>query len=507
MRKYIVGVLFLFCGDLFAQDASFRDNHSNFFLLLKDNSVDKITTLNWFQADTFGLITAQWRKLSGDYYQSQDAKKRRDLNFWTEGLKQVKKVRFYGAFSFEHFRADSVANTMQYGYEAEKPYYFFAIRKGTWNGVKYGFNGMLDWNVNETFHLMAGIKYKAENSWRSQDPRPEVFDQSQEYSIGLQYKQKKHRFAIGSSLIFTNLETNVSYSNDDLGRQDTDPSYTNYLMYGYGSAPVWKTDRNLYKSSDGISYQTSYAYDGTRWSFYVNSDYRNENEKVSQLLISSGSDKADEFGTVTYDRLTINALSSYKMNNHQVYSNLSYQSTNISDYNKKLVLNNYASERKVVTLVVGDLIYKLNRPYLEFNINAEYHDWYRKDRHVGVFQLYSSLNFNAKAVKYFYKRNGNQFQLNIETGYKFPLNEKLTIGENMTTAINPIVKHDYYFYNATIVKAAIGGIYLFPIQNLNFFAGGKLENQWAELPAKKMLTGTLPGNTRSFFHIRFGVFL
>ncbi len=508
MSKYIVALLILFPCVAFAQDLSSKQNMTEYFQLHKTKSLEQLSTMNWFQTDTFGMIIAQYGRLKGDFHHAQDAPQRRDLNFVAEGLKQVKKIRFYGSFNFEHFRADSVGNTMQYGYSSEIPYYFYAFRRGSWGGLKYDFNGMADWDINNRFHLMAGIKYKAENKWRTIDPRPEIFDQHQEYAAALQYKiHPRHSISAGAAVIQRNLETTVGYTNKDLTDRFSDTIYINHMMYGYGYGLYWTTARSLYRASKGINYQAAYSYLGDRWQLYLNASYQTETEDVTQRLTESAELENSWFGIVYYDKLRVNALSSLSFHQHRWYANVFYEKTDTRDDNRKLLIANYTNLKNRMGILVGSEISRNDRFSWDWNVQASYEDWFRKDAAMGVYHQYDHVSFNATVAKFLYLKNDNYFHLKLQGGYKTPVNSELNVGGIQNSFIDRVIKYDYYYYNATVTDAAMGVQYHFPIERLNTYAGVHGGIQWAANPEGNIIPRAYPGTSRTWFQIRFGLFL
>ncbi|WP_126974236.1 DUF6850 family outer membrane beta-barrel protein [Gynurincola endophyticus] len=508
MFKYIVVILLLFPVTIFSQDVLSKEDMTDFFQQFKRNSLRQITTMNWFQVDTFGIITAQYGNVKGDFHRSQDAPERRDLNFFSEGLKKVNSIRFYGSFNFEYFRADSVGNTMQYTYSDEIPYYFYAFRKGSWGGLKYDFKGMADWEINSKFHLMAGLNYKAENKWRTIDPRPEIFDQHQEYTAALEYRfLPKHSISAGATVIAKNLETTVGYMNKDLTDRFSDTIYINHMMYGYGYGLYWTTARNLYRTSRGNNFQAAYSYLGRKWQLYLNANIQSEKEDVTQRLTESELLENSWFGIVYYDKLYLNAFLNYKINQHVLYSKLSYESLQIRDNNKKLFIDNYTNDKNSYGILIGDLIHRNNKPSWEVNLHARYQDWFRKDAAMGVYHQYDHASFNITAGKFLYQKNENYFHIKLTGGYTKPTNSLLNLGSIQNSFIDRVVKYDYYYNNATVTDAAFSIQYHFPIENLTTFAGFTGRMQWAKMPEGNILPRSYPGLSRTLFQIRFGVFL
>lgn len=508
LKRFVFILLLLSSLNSWAQDNLYKEEMTDRFQEFKKASLAQLSSLTWFHSDTFGVIQAQFGKTSGNFYQSQDAPDRREMSFFSEGLKKINKIRFYGSFDFEYFRADSVANTLQYGYSDETPYYFYAFRKGSWGGLKYDFNGMADWEINSKLNFLFGLKYKAENKWRKIDPRPEVFDQTQAYSAALQWKiNPQNSFTIGAAIIAKNFETTVGYMNKDLTDRYSDSIYINYIMYGYGYGLYWTTDRNIYKTSKGNNLQLSYAYQNDRFSAYTSFKYEHLKEDVTQKLTGSEELSNSWFGIVDYATVNAQAFLKYRFKNHHLYSQIAYQSYLVEDDNKKLLIKNYTNDRKNYRLLLGDLILKNNKPNWELKLDGNYQEWYRRDAAQGLVQQYDNIHLNFGVTKFFHFKEENFLSVLISGGIVEPIESFLKLPGIENTFINRIVKYDYYFYNASIKESSLNIQYNFPIKNLTTYVGFLGKFQFAQLNKGNIISRSYPGSTRNLFQLRFGLFL
>lgn len=168
----------------------------------------------------------------------QSAHKTTEYGFQTQGIFNIKpKLRLFGDFNFNK----NFEKGIGYNLSSERtdnqnvlaPNYFFAPRKGNWEGQNYSLNGGFSYEFDNHLLLSLTAFYENKKLFRTIDPRPQVTSSNYGGEIHAGYILKNHRI-FGSVGRSRNSEKSSILYVDDSQNAPAYPETFTRFSNGYG---------------------------------------------------------------------------------------------------------------------------------------------------------------------------------------------------------------------------------------------------------------------------------
>lgn len=394
---------------------------------------------------------------SGHFRKSQQAEKSSAIHFNTNGIQQLGRFKVQGSFDFERMNEDSLANTMR-GLDTDvSPYYYMALKAGTYRRLNYTISGLLTYELLPgKLHVASGISYLYNTTSRSVDPRPSA----QTYRIQLKpeiiYRVGDHYLGAGMDWGYGNEDIGVGYKNSTYATGNSYPDRFLYLMRGYGYSD--RADANRFKKNqDFMAYHINYSKQANKFTFGVNLSYQKQTEENVFPLTNSENDRL--FGSFQLNSYVTSCLATYtgETLKHQIHLNTNWQ--NGYDFNVTLGGSNYKYQNNVIK--GGYSLIKRNSHYEfvpEVGLNILYNKLHHRDISAGILVDQSYIQPGLLLALYKKYRNNNRTSFKVEPALRLPQQSSiLTTPGIFSYFTDHIAFPDYSYHNtkAGLVNAQL----------------------------------------------------
>jgi hypothetical protein len=507
MKPYLV--IFLLCsGAVYAQDTTQQFLTESFGKSYRFLANDVISQ-PLLKMDQYALVEGGYRYTSGNYMQAQDAPTQRDLFFYTEGTKRIRKFLVSGSFSYQYIKQDSVAYTLRYALNDPAPYYFFAAAKGNWDIGKYRLQGTISHTLlNDKLTIGAGATYEAGNAWRSNDPRPEYFFYDIQARGTVQYNIfPRHRLGVAAGIISKNTNDEIEYRNENYEKSELYAAYKTYLQYGYGFAQLISGARFIRNKANGYVLEGLYDGQFNQLQLTAKGGYTYRESNFTRRADVATPEQA--VGSFYEDIINADLLAQYRQGNNRWSANAHYLYHLGKD--KHVILNGNNYVYAFDQLRIEPLYARMAKDRVQYELGAQLSvsNLFKADGAQGQKINYQYAGAGLTGAYYHYLPAGNRFwKALLRVDAQLPLDPQLTTSVQQTDFVKGVIYYDYYYYNATAVTTTAEYLYRFPVQKTNAFF--KLSGQYQQAVIKKdnnYAALTKPGGNRWYIQGSIGISL
>lgn len=509
--KYIISVCALL-PPFFSwaqQDSSSRFITESFQLQYHRYTKEAITQ-PLLKLRNYNSVQAGYASEEGKYRQAQAPQKQNILSFFTEGSRQLKKVLVTGSFGWYNTKTDSQAFTMRQNYKDPQPYYFYAVQPGNWQTIRYNLEGMASLPIlNDRFILGAKAAYNTLNAWRSNDPRPEEFQNEMKGNIIAHYKIKPHHIiGIGGGLISNKYDNNWEYRDDN---NRLKPLMAVYIHNGYGSVNNSFTQTVSGSiSSRAKGYSVEALYEGALPIGVVTVTGKYELLSTEIFERSGGAAQTDKkYGEFNNDAYAVN-LNWYKtIRRNSINVNVDFRDELGKDFNNELAANNYvnAFQQTKLETVFSRMNGKGSMKY-EIGASAMLEDRMRKDGSLGQKAAYQNLEAAFTGAWYWnFPGNNGVLKTAIRMAYKEPIHAEAVSVRQQFLFSEGVVYSDYYYFNAQTMSFGAQFAYQLSLKQFNPFIklAGNYINATIPDPKEGLIPWSYPGNNRLQWQCSIGL--
>ncbi len=457
----------------------------------------------------YSLLEGGYRVTGGGYRLAQDADRRNDIFFATQGTRQVKKFLASGRFAYERALHDSIGYTLRYDLNGAAPYYFYSVKKGHWESGRYDLQGIVSrkW-LQERLTAGAGISYNAVNAWRSDDPRPEYFDHSMDIGLTVHYRVlPKHTIGLAGSYYKRNTETSVEYRNSNFSTgPEQYPQYITYIQIGYGKQKNQSTRRILRSRTGGWQGSAIYKGDFSFGEVVLTGSLRQQDSRYYLPGTSTG-EVPLTYGYFYEEIAAAGLLWKYRRGAHAISLAAQYINHSGEDLNTELSSNNYLYAFEQVSIQPLYSHFRGGRLQYEAGIEAAVSDLFRADGAANVFTDYQVARAMLKGAYYWYPGKDRLLRAGLSGGMQLPISSDVRTPNQVSDFIRGAVFADAYYYRARSYTIQADMMFVFPVKTLKGFVRGKGARQQAGLQPSDIPADVLPGKERWWWQASIGVIL
>lgn len=499
-------IALLYPAGLMAQDTT-QNEFSEQFRQRYDFFAKETISQPLLDVQNYSLVKGGLRYATGKYALSQDAARQKDIFFYTEGSRKVKKILVSGLFSYQRTLQDSVGNTLRYGLEDAAPFYFYAAKKGNWEISRYQLQGIAATTLlNEKLNLGLGASYNTVNAWRSRDPRPEYFAQDMAAGLTVHYRILPwHLIGIEGGIINKNTETSIEFRSLDNGASLAYPEYITYLQYGYGFGALHITNRALVSKTNGWKWQGIYNGKFSIGEFTLKGGYTSQEGKYSRSMILT--DAGTYYGNFYEDIVQASLYWRLNKKRYQWSATVSYYNHLGRDFNTILNGNNYVYSFEQLSVAPLLAVTKNDKVICEFGVPVSMINLFRADGTAGQLTNYQYLNAAVTGAWYHYAAGGKTWwKGRLQAGVQAPVAMERKEGGMQTSFVKQVINPDSLYYNASSLIAQAGLTYNFLIGKTRTFF--ELGGQYQQASIKDTDPSTTkPGNNRWYIQTSIGISL
>jgi hypothetical protein len=456
----------------------------------------------------YGSVQLGFRAEDGEYRQAQAPQKQRDIFFYTEGSRQIKKFLVSGSFGWYNTQIDSQAYALRNDYKDPNPYYFYAAKPGNWQTIRYKLQGIVSVPVLDKITLGAGARYNSANHWRSNDPRPEEFAYDLQAHALAHYKLfPNHVIGITGSHIRKNSDISWEYRND---ANAIKPETKVYIGNGYGNVEPRTGISKGSLSSATTGYTAEGMYEG-KFHFGILT-FKGKYENSSTEIFDKPSQQDQirlNYGKYNQDSYSASLNWNKTTGTDQFNIMLSYMDELGKDHNETLAGTNYIHALELVQL--NTLWSKLNdnrKMKYELGLSLQLQDQVKMDGAVGQKAEYQTGEAAVTGAYYFYfTENNSMLKTLLRAAYNHPFYAGAKAVTQLFSFTEAVVYRDYYYFNASTASIGAQLTYQFPVMKKNAFVqlSGNYTNAKIPGPKDGLIPYTYPGNNRMQWQCSIGV--
>lgn len=457
----------------------------------------------------YSLIKGGFRYTSGKYALSQDAASQKDIFFYTEGSRKVKKIWVSGLFAYQRTVQDSVGNTLRYGLHDATPFYFYAAKKGNWEISKYQLQGIASTSLlHEKLNIGMGVSYNAANAWRSRDPRPEYFEQDMQAGLTAHYRLfPRQLLGMEGTIINKNTETNIEFRSLDYSSSLAYPEYITYLQYGYGFGALHVTNRALIGKTNGWKLQGIYHGRFNIGELTLKGGYTNQVGKFYRSLLIT--DPGAQYGRFYEDIVNASLYWTLKRKQRQWSATVEYYNHLGRDFNVILNGNNYVYSLEQLSILPLYARTREHKIIYELGIPLSFSNLFRADGTAGQLTNYQHLNTAVTGAYYHYTASNEKWwKARLQLGIQVPIAMERKESVMQTAFSKQVIYPDYLYYNATSLTAKAEWTYNFLIGKTRTFF--RVDGQYQQASIKQdhdYPAIAKPGNSRWYIQTSIGISL
>lgn len=456
----------------------------------------------------YSSVQLGFRSENGDYRQAQAPQQQRDIFFYTEGSRQIKKFLVSGNFGWYNTQLDSQAYALRNDYKDPNPFYFYAAKPGNWQTIRYKLQGIVSVPVLNKLTIGAGGTYNSANHWRSNDPRPEEFTYNLQASLLAHYRfLPRHVIGISGSYIRKNSDISWEYRND---ANASKPETKVYIGNGYGNVEPRAGLPKGSLSSAATGYSAEGMYEGAFnfGTITLKGKYENSSTEIFDKPSQQDEERLD-YGEYNQDSYAFSLNWNKIIGADQFNLLLNYLDELGKDYNHTLAGNNYIHALEQVQLQTLWSRLKENRK-MKYEIGASLmlQDQVKMDGAVRQKAEYQTGEAAVTGAYYFYfDKNNSLLKTLLRAAYSHPFHGDVKAVTQLFNFTEGVVYRDYYYFNASTASIGATLTYQFPVIGKNAFVqfSGNYIN--ANIPAPKagLIPYTYPGNDRMQWQCSIGV--
>jgi hypothetical protein len=456
----------------------------------------------------YSSVQLGYRSEKGDYRQAQTPQQQRDIFFYTEGSRQIKKFLVSGNFGWYNTQLDSQAYTLRNDYKDPNPYYFYAAKPGNWQTIRYKLQGIVSVPLLQKFTVGAGASYNSANHWRSNDPRPEEFNYDLQTSLLAHYRiLPQHLIGISGSYLRKNSDLSWEYRND---ANSNKPETKVFLGNGYGNVEPRAGLTKGSLSSAATGYTAEGLYEGIFHfgTLTVKGKYENSSTEIFDKPSQQDEERLD-YGQYDQDSYFASLNWNKTAGADQFNIFLSYLDELGKDQNQTLAGNNYIHALEQVQLqALWSRLRENRKMKFEIGLSFQLQDQVKMDGSVSQKAEYQTGEAAVTGAYYFYfQENNSTLKTLLRVGYSHPFYGDAKSVTQLFSFTEGVVYRDYYYFNAS--TASIGAVltYQFPVLKKNAFVqfSGNYINADIPAPRAGLIPYTYPGNDRMQWQCSIGV--
>lgn len=397
------------------------------------------------------LSTARlsYQTANGHFRTSQVAENTSAAAFGTAGIATLGRFKLYGDLSFKKTWQDSLSWSLKGVENDSQPYYFGAIKAGTWERINYTLNTVAVYQLpGNHFAVAGGINYFYNTAARSVDPRASVQTFRLMLTPELIYRTNKHTIGLSGLWGYEHEENGISYRNVAFSTGQNYPDRILYQVFGYGSftpAGVRTLRRNGKYKGVGISY----AYqDSTR---YLRTELKHRDHNEDDLFFIPRTIRYNHLGSffLNQESFAILAGNTSKHYRHQFNATVNYNSG--YDLNKTLNASSY--KYKHVSAYASYNIQQQNTSNNQWELGANllYTDHSQRDLSASHLFAYTFIQPGGTFAFYHRYATADRLRLSLSPAIRLPLKNQLFIPPGELNAVfnNNVTYPDQAYFTAT----------------------------------------------------------
>lgn len=425
---------------LFQQDKRQIDFFSKDATQLISSGIDKISQ-----------VGVQYTTLSGHFRTAQQAEDTKTAMFGTSGIATLGRFKLYGDFSFSRQFQDSLSWSLKGVADEVDPYYFGAVKAGSWQRINYSLNGVAAYRLpGNKFYIASGVNYFYNTAARSVDPRASV--QTFRFLLTPELVYQSHRHTLGLSILwgYEHEDNVISYRNIMFSRGgDSYPDRILYRVFGYGSLESFGSKGTLRRRGTYAGTGVNYAYADSMKYLRIGVRYKENN--IDELSPLSGSVNYDQYGVLylkTYSAALLAGINSasYK---HQFSADIAY--TTGKDKNTMLNASSYKYRDVAATFIYSIQHRSISKNQFEFSAQMFLNDHSQRDLSVSHTINYTIVQPGVQAMLYHKYINASRLKIALAPALRLPVSSYLQVpqGEQNVVFNNTVTYPDYAFYTST----------------------------------------------------------
>ena len=509
-KNIIVYLILLLPGIVWAQQDSSSLPISESFQLQYHRYANEAITQPLLKLRNYNRVEAGYSSEQGKYMQAQAPQKQNIISFFTEGSRQLKKVLVTGSFGWYNTKTDSQAFTMRQNYQDPQPYYFYAVQPGNWQTIRYKLEGMASFPIlNNRIVLGAKAAYNTLNAWRSNDPRPEEFQNEMKGNLVAHLKiNSRHTLGISGGFVSNKYDNNWEYRDDN---NRLKPLMSVYIHHGYGSVDNSFTQSVAGSiSSRANGYSVAALYEGVLPIGIVTVTGKYELLSTEIFERNAGAGQSDKiYGQFDNDVYSINLNWNKSAGKNQFNVSFDFRDELGKDFNNELAANNYvyAFQQTKLEALFSRMNGKGGMKY-EIGASTQLEDRLRKDGSVGQKAAYQHFETALNGALYWnIPGNNSILKTGIRIAYSEPIHAEAVAVKQQFLFSEGVVYGDYYYFNAQTTSVNGQLAYQFSIKQFNPFIklSGNYINANIPAPIDGLIPYSYPGKDRMFWQCSIGV--
>lgn len=426
----------------------------------------------------FGFAQLSYNNKKGLFKKTQEPENTTQLAFSSFGIRDVKKLRVSGGFTYEKEWQFGAGLAHRYNINDPSPYYLFAQKPGNWDKVNYILSGDITTDLKKNKVIIGvGADYIARQNYRSTDPRPQInvfsfkprvfggYKLTDVSYLGLTYK-----YGYGKNIV------GVMYKNDLYGESLIYPEYINYLNAGFGYILQQQTagnQKNLKEDIHENDVEINFSYKYAKGILNILGGIKSKNQEYYRNSSTSNFRADISSFKLNIPYLTIRLTQNTALKKWLVSFDIEQQKG--KDFNNQLNGNNYIFKSQDISLSGGFTSLSLWEIYLKGNLET-------LDKADGVSNNRMKIN-TAKVslllAKIFQLPQNHTIRLALQSQLKQNLSSSLVISPIFESYfVQQVIRPDYAFLRSNTVDTGIEISYLFKkSKNLDVFVKGSFNNQ------------------------------